>query len=548
MPSISSNTQQNLVSNSYLHSNPFNFTNAVAIATSGSVFNLQNQLTLVKEKMNKSLRILKTREAQFYSYIGVKDYREFNSKFREVLEEYQCLNELKGVAFANFINSSFMDRVLFIADQLGEFIEIDEQSIEEIEKQILNMVNDNYILQDNERKLNVAFSARGGQKSLARPTKNIQVRLDKIMLKKGLEKKAIKKGILVKDLGDAAVEFLTKKGYVVSAKLRSILKTSFEQMKNKINLSVTDESNALGVVGEFQSQILFNLVLEKTSNQDKMRKAMYVGADKDKSTGRQSSIDFLIGKFGIQIKNTKRDLAKEALTDKNHHSINLVREIGLDNFSSRISEGDLYKYLVQNVLFLSQYGLDKNGNPDNLDFSQERISKIIDFITSILNANSQSLLHAEVDKVFSDEVEKRISRNTYGNVFFLLGGEYLIPVSLMLEGIMQQMIDDLAGFTDGAGIGTYTYNNRVGIENSKIGKTQIVYQGSSVSAVELQQRKKDEIANIDSANDDEYTYPENIMAIGREAGNSIRSGLKVKISYNYNLKRLLDIAEKISIT
>lgn len=545
MPSISSNTQQNLVANSYLHSNPFNFTNAVAIATSGSTFNLENQLTLTKSKMEKSLGILKSTEQRFYSEMGVSGYKEFNSKFREVLTDYECLRELRTPEFADFIGSSFLERVAFISEQLGDRIDIDEKDIDKLEKQIVDMVNNYYVLGLNEQRVRTAFSAKKGKKSTSRPAKNISVRLDKIMFEKGLEEEAIKKGILVKDLGDASIEYLRTRGYEVSLQLQQVLKSSFEDMKNKINLKVTDQNNLLGVVGEFQAQVLFNLVLGKLSVKDKMRKALYTGADKDVSTGRQSSIDFLIGKYGIQVKNTKRDLVQEALGERNRHTINLIREVSLDTFADRIPEGDLYKYLVENILFLSQYGLDKDGNPSNLDFSQERVSKIIDFVTSILDANSQTLLHAEVGDIFSEEANRKTTTSTYGNVFFLFGGEYLIPVSLMLEGIMKQMIADLNRMKEEVGIGNYVYNGKVGIENYDLGGVQIVYQGNSVSAQELQQEKKIEASRLDGG--DEYTYPENIMSIGRDAGNSVRSGLKVKVSYNYNLKKLLDIAEKISI-
>ena len=110
---------------------------------------------------------------------------------------------------------------------------------------------------------------------------------------------------------------------------------------------------------------------------------------------------------------------------------------------------------------------------------------------------------------------------------------------------MKQMIADLNRMKEEVGIGNYVYNGKVGIENYDLGGVQIAYQGNSVSAQELQQEKKIEASRLD--NGDEYTYPENIMSIGRDAGNSVRSGLKVKVSYNYNLKKLLDIAEKISI-
>lgn len=542
MPSISSNTQQNLVANSYLHSNPFNFTNAVAIATSGSTFNLENQLTLTKSKMKESLGILKSTEQRFYSEMGVSGYKEFNDKFREVLTDYECLRELRTPEFADFIGSSFLERVAFV---FKDKIDINEKDIDKLEKQIVNMVNDSYVLGLNEQIVRAAFSVKKGKKSTSRPAKNISARLDKIMFEKGLEEEAIEKGILVKDLGDASIKYLRTRGYEVSPQLQQILKSSFEDMKNKINLKVTDQNNLLGVVGEFQAQVLFNLVLGKLSVKDKMRKALYTGADKDVSTERQSSIDFLIGKYGIQVKNTKRDLVQEALGERNRHTIHLIREVSLDTFADRISEGDLYKYLVENILFLSQYGLDKNGNPSNLDFSQERVSKIIDFVTSILNANSQTLLHAEVGDIFSEEANRKTIISTYGNVFFLFGGKYLIPVSLMLEGIMKQMIADLNRMKEEVGIGNYVYNGKVGIENYNLGGVQIVYQGNSVSAQELQQEKKIEASRLDSG--DEYTYPENIMSIGKDAGNSVRSGLKVKVSYNYNLKKLLDIAEKISI-
>lgn len=542
MPSISSNTQQNLVANSYLHSNPFNFTNAVAIATSGSTFNLENQLTLTKSKMEKSLGILKSTEQRFYSEMGVSGYKEFNSKFREVLTDYECLRELRTPEFADFIGSSFLERVAFV---FGDKIDINEKDIDKLEKQIVNIVNDSYVLGLNEQRVRAAFSAKKGKKSTSRPAKNISARLDKIMFEKGLEEEAIEKGILVKDLGDASIKYLRTRGYEVSPQLQQVLKSSFEDMKNKINLKVTDQNNLLGVVGEFQAQVLFNLVLGKLSVKDKMRKALYTGADKDVSTGRQSSIDFLIGKYGIQVKNTKRDLVQEALGERNRHTINLIREVSLDTFADRIPEGDLYKYLVENILFLSQYGLDKDGNPSNLDFSQERVSKIIDFVTSILDANSQTLLHAEVGDIFSEGANGKTTTSTYGNVFFLFGGKYLIPVSLMLEGIMKQMIADLNRMKEEVGIGNYVYNGKVGIENYDLGGVQIVYQGNSVSAQELQQEKKIEASRLDGGN--EYTYPENIMSIGRDAGNSVRSGLKVKVSYNYNLKKLLDIAEKISI-
>ena len=545
MPSISSNTQQNLVANSYLHSNPFNFTNAVAIATSGSTFNLENQLTLTKSKMEKSLGILKSTEQRFYNEMGVSGYKEFNSKFREILADYECLKELRTPEFADFIGSPFLERIAFISEKLRDKIDINEKDINKLEKQIVNMVNNSYVLGLNEQRVSIAFSAKKGKKSTSRPSKNISARLDKIMFERGFEEEAIEKGILVKDLGDASIKYLRTRGYEVSPQLQQILKSSFEDMKNKINLKVTDQNNLLGVVGEFQAQVLLNLVLDKLSVKDKMRKALYTGADKDVSTGRQSSIDFLIGKYGIQVKNTKRDLVQEALGERNRHTIHLIREVSLDTFADRISEGDLYKYLVENILFLSQYGLDKNGNPSNLDFSQERVSKIIDFVTSILDANSQTLLHAEVGDIFSEEANRKTTISTYGNVFFLFGGKYLIPVSLMLEGIMKQMIADLNRMKEEVGIGNYVYNGKVGIENYNLGGVQIVYQGNSVSAQELQQEKKTEASRLDGG--DEYTYPENIMSIGRDAGNSVRSGLKVKVSYNYNLKKLLDIAEKISI-
>ena len=538
MPTISSSVQQDLVSNSYLHSNPFNFTNAVAIASFGSIFNLDNQRILTKLKMEAALSELERKEKNFYKEMGVSNYYDFNVKFHSILDEYLCLKELHSEEFANSIGSSFLKKVEFLANQLGAEVNIEEKDLAKLEKQILDMINNNYILQPGEQKLKVAFSSKKGKKSVNRLNKTMTVRLDSLFTKESL-KKAQEQGIIPKDLDSAARDFLKSKGYEITPELSSALTDAFNSMKDKINLKVTDQSNLLGIVGEFQAQVIFNTVLGKLSKKSEMRKALYVGADKDVSTGKQSSIDFLVGQYGIQVKNTKRDLVAAAFSNKNYHTVNLVRDVALNTYAERLDDGALYKYLVENVLFLSKYGLDKKGKPSPLDTSQERVSKIIDFIGSILNENSLTLLHAQEGDIIIKAAEKETSVRNYGNVFFFLGGTSLVPVSVMLRGVMEQMEEDFKKLESSEGAGSFVSNGKVGIENHELGKVQILFQENPISPEVFQEKKRDAIRPLDKGG--EYKYPPEIMGIGSNTGRSLGDSLKVRISYNYNLTNLLNI-------
>ena len=213
----------------------------------------------------------------------------------------------------------------------------------------------------------------------------------------------------------------------------ALIKKSFNRVKDRMNFKVIEKNNRVGIIGEIQAQIFIDILLDTMA--DDAPKSFYVGDLYDSETKKQSPVDFLIGKYGIQVKNTTE--AIENSTVKPFYDVTLQRDMVLNNFISRLkgSDAEEFKYLITNVAWLRNNGLDGHQRSDPLKFDE--IPQILEYINNILASYSEQLLHTEVNKVVSKK--GRSYGSNYGNTFFLLKGEYLIPISVMVDGVIQAM-------------------------------------------------------------------------------------------------------------
>ena len=205
-----------------------------------------------------------------------------------------------------------------------------------------------------------------------------------------------------------------------------------------------------------------------------------------------------------------------------------------------------FKYLVMNVSWLRHHGLDKFGESDNLKLTD--IPDVLQYINGLLARASQSIFHAKVQDVY--EGEQKVA-TSYGNVLFLLNQRWVIPVSVMMEGVKQAWNATNQAMTSGVG---YFKNNELsvrdkikveknGTETRRINLNNLVNFG----ATEFQREKRDNylVDLPDRANG--LTYSGDLLQYGSEKGQDYIKGTTININYTFIMENLRGILKQFQL-
>ena len=537
---ISDTGRENVVTRGYLHSSSFNFRNAVAIMKENSRFyineeyyqKIENKLINIKNK-------LEAKENEFYFMFGIntgnsaKNAYEFNQLFQKSLNRYQVLQKMNTQGFLKMTDGHLVD----IIQKVVIKFEKDCQKDVDIEK-IINPKDFNTAIEESLKALNIIYPLVMGRKTGKRSLKSaflsggnmnpeIENRFGDIFKKEFPEE-------VEKISEQSSTAFLNNMLLYLKPdeEFSVLIKKSFNKIKNRLNLKVIEKNNRIGIIGEIQAQILLDLLLDKM--EDESSKSFYVGNLYDSATGKQSPVDFLVGQYGIQVKNTTE--AIENSTVKPFYDVKVQSDITLNNFISRLNSADAeeFKYLITNVAWLRNNGLDGHQKSNRLKF--EEIPKILEYINNILVSHSEQLLHTEINKIVSKK--GRNYGSNYGNTFFLLKGKYLIPISVMIDGIIKAL--RLENQKDSAGVG-YFYRNDLGVTNKTGNSVKLNTSTNIKNAVAIHERKTEILTEMEKAKElnlEAFDYSGSLLDYGASLGDNLANGTNIRIKYKFITENL----------
>lgn len=540
---ISEEGRRNVVSAGYLHSTTFNFKNAVAGGLETSRFHIgEDYYSKVEKSLENIKNKLLRKENQFYKIFGISGgdsatnaYR-FNQLLRKSMERFETLKRLTSDSFYKFIDQDLVNQIQTVAQffeqkcydnniPIEDIIEI--KDVDSFLNQALNLINAIYTWEfsgTGKRKLRTAITSDG------KINKNLKVRFNKVFQeyikiesRKIQEKRSI-------DLKKRIISFLNP-----DDEFRRIIEKSFDEIKDRMNLSILEQNNTIGIIGEIDASIFIDLMLDKMA--DKAPKSFYVG-DLRNADKKQSPIDFLIGKYGIQVKNTSKNLSDT--TGIPFYDIHVQSSLSLDTFIGRLDvNADEYRYLVANVMWLRNNGMDKNGKEDKLNMSD--IPQILEYINGIISQAAEELFSTKAQDIF-DKSGKKVA-TSYGNTFFLLKGEYLIPISVMIDGIIATLREENQRDTSGIG---YFDRNTLWTTNKKNKQASLTSSTSIANANMIKEEKRDAISQIGD-NFVAMNYPEPLLGVGSKYGQEIISNTNINIKYKFVLENLNKIENNLRI-
>lgn len=536
---ITNTGRSNVVSRGYLHSTTFNFRNAVAVGLETSRFFINNEYyDEIEKRLIKIRDSLAAKEDSFYSIFGIntgdssKNAFMFNQLLRSSLEKYEVLKKMNSSSFYNSLDNKLNEMIQSVANHFQN--KITDPSID-IEK-IINPTDLESFFNESLKLLNKTYYLTFGKRS----------QLKKVFLKNGQMNKTfeIRFGEIYNTLSkdakqiseDKSVEFINSMISYLKPDhdLEILMRKSFNKVKNRLNISTYEKNNRIGIIGEVQAGILIDLLLGSMA--DNAPKSFYVGDLYDSGTKKQSPIDFLIGKYGIQVKNTMENI--ENSTIKPFYDIKLQTSISLDTFINRLNtNAEEFKYLVTNVAWLRNNGLNEDQKEDKLKFSD--IPLILEYINNILSMNAEQLLHTEATKVLNKQ--GKVLRNTYGNTFFLLKGRYLIPISVMVDGMIKTLREQKE--SESSGVGFFSRTD-LGVSNKKGKEVKLNSSINLKNAIAIQNKKHDILARMSNQGDlnmDGFDYSGELLDYGSSLGEDLSSGMNIKINYKFiteNLNKL----------
>lgn len=536
---ITDTGRSNVVSKGYLHSTTFNFRNAVAVGLETSRFFMDNKYYNDIEKKLINIRdSLISKEDSFYSYFGIntgdssRNAFMFNQLLKSSLEKYEVLKKMNSSSFFNSLDDKLNEMIQFVANYFQD--KLTDSSVD-IEK-IINPVDLESFFDESLKLLNKTYYLTFGEKS----------QLRKVFLKNGQRNKTfeVRFGEIYKTLSketeqiseNKSSEFINNMIYFLKPDhdLEILMRKSFNKVKDKLNISTYEKNNRIGIIGEVQAGIIIDLLLDSMA--DDAPKSFYVGNLYDSGTKKQSPIDFLVGKYGIQVKNTME--AIENSTVKPFYDIKLQTSVSLNTFISRLdSSAEEFKYLVTNVAWLRNNGLNENQKEDKLKFSD--IPLILEYINNILSINAEKLLHTEATKVLNKQ--GKVLRNTYGNTFFLLKGRYLIPISVMVDGMIKTLREQ--NEAESSGIGFFSRTD-LGVSNKKGKEVKLNSSVNLKNAIAIQNKKHEILSRMGSSgelNMDGFDYSGELLDYGSSLGDDLSSGMNIRVNYKFiteNLNKL----------
>jgi len=494
---ISTETQKNLVALTYLHSNPFNFRNAVAINSGSGLFKTNELHKRAISKLNSLIEQSRIAEQEFYR-VAFKGQANTIEEAQEIINEnFGYFEIFKAINSKEFLEN-FDNNNRFKTEELAKKY-LDKDIIMDYNKGIIDYPSlKAHLTNEIERVLN----KDKGKVSKKEINKFLKKKVQELEIK-DIEKETDTNDILYKAMRD----YFKSKG-IKNSEFYKILKSSFNKVSRygKVKLVINNNSNIIGFIGEVSADMFLRTLLQEFDNSE--IKTRYIGETR-KDTGKQSPVDFLIGKYGIQVKNT--------LTDSSTYSFKVKKDLSIQTLIDQLQsyeDGDRLKYLLVNISYLQYF-----GRPNKLKMSDIKDGILI-YVNNILSSYADFLLTAE-------SIEPNIT-SSYRNNFFFYKNKYLIPMSIMLEGIR----DSLESFKETGDLS----GKEIGYINRNIGKTvKMKNIASNINSKTFQEQKREFLSDLP---DDEYTYGGKLGEFGSIYGQNAAKGIKINIAYNFVNKNL----------
>lgn len=543
---ITDTGRTNVVSRGYLHSTTFNFRNTVAVGVETSRFYMGDQYYEDIEKRLIDIRNkLVAKEESFYRTFGINtgDNSQnaflFNRLLGSSLERYSVLQKMNTNAFLNNLDNKLFEMVQAVADYFQD--KITDPNID-IDK-ILRPKDLDSMLEESVKLLNKTFYLTFGKRSQVRQAvtksgqvnKTYEVRFGEVYEKLPKEAKKISK-TKSSDFLNNMISYLRP-----DAELEALIRKSFNKIKNRLNISTYERNNRVGIVGEIQAQVFIDLLLNEMA--DNAPKSFYVGDLYDSKTGKQSPIDFLIGRYGIQVKNTTESIGNSTI--KPFYDIRVQTDVTLETFIRRLDTNpEEFRYFITNAVWLKNNGLNKDQEEDRLNFND--VPMILEYINNILSLNAEKLLHTEATKVINKQ--GKVLKNTYGNTFFLLKGRYLIPVSVMVDGLIKTLREEEQKNSSGIG---YFRRDTLGVSNKKKGKeVKLTSAPNLENAIRIQNEKRAILANMNANNSlssEGLDYSGELLDYGTSLGEDLANGMNIRVNYKFITENLNKIENNLRL-
>lgn len=495
---IGSNVYSKLVSKGYLHSNYYNFIRVADVNSRMATHKQSQETKEVIDKLRNLSNYSKKIERLFYDDLSVRDSYEFELKY--LITDNLKNETIQQVAIRVINSEDFLNHISDIidynrlADSIFKDFGTSGKSISN-RAQLGDEIINELVMNDFENEFNKMFReflGRGAgskvkiQKS---SNKNVQKFINVKMEEFGNEiyiDENIKNLVnyfeekVKKELND-------KQQKIISGDEEEILKKMKEKLKVQIKAAAKD-----GNLTSKSSQI--GVLLEISLDVAGLGKN--IGNIKDEK-GRKTGSDLIItGKSGreykIQLKNS--------FSTSPFMNIKLQDSIKLETFLQKLdsSQQNEIGYLLANILYLKEYGLNQNGKPRPLKINT--VAKTRDYIKVLLN----EVIYTFLGQEYIDTADEEIKNNTsnIGNLFFIYQGRYLIPISAFLDNAIK-IIEE-------GSVGKDTLGN---VQIPTLMETKAEGGFSLESAVQLQKQKRKVIKNYKGRN---YSYPNSLIEIGSE--------------------------------
>lgn len=497
---ISAQTQQNLVANGYLHSNPFNFRNAVAMGKIGTIFEREKVKNQAIEKINNLISYSENIEKQFYGEISNNTYdkiEDIQEMINKSTNYYEIFKDLNSTAFISEIEN---ERELKIEELAREYLSNTDEYIDKKK-----------MLEDLEEAILKEYNLTSNKKPVSLKNKNFR-----LYFESKIQNNPIDDAKQNTYLYNAMLKYL-KARHVLDSDFLSAFKAAFQEttLDNTTQIAINNKSNIIGFIGEMSATLLFKEILRNLNHTD--LKYEYIG-DIPEKNGKKPPVDFLIDKYGFQVKNT--------LIESRFYGVKVQDYVSIDTFLDKTGEimnKDELKYLLINVTYLQYF-----GRPYKLKMS-DISNNILVYINSVLSGFADMLLTSEL-------AEK--TDGTYRNNFFFYKNKYLIPTSALLEGIRDSLKEE--DNVSKSSIGYIGKNFGKKVYMSKIGE-------AGENSATIQKNKKNIVARLvgnGTLPTDEYVYEGELMEYGSQLGRDVSSTGTIRINYKL-LNINLDKIEKI---
>lgn len=524
---IDSNVYSKLVNSGYLHSNRINFLKITDAKSRMTELKKNVETNKIIEQLRQLSRISKIAEDIFYKDMLVNNAQEFEQKYL-LVDDLSQKESLEQIAFRIINSEKFLDLLGNFIDY-NKFIEIlfgkNQTNITNIQDKkalgavlVDNIVEKNLLEVFNKslgRKENAKFKIKSSSNKSIQKFIKIKISeygedvFNQTAINKALEyfEVNLRKEINKKPKGT----FIIKKNQDINKEIEKMKEKLKDQLiKSFLAGNLTSQSGKIGALLEISVEVIG---LGRNIGNDIDSSGKKTGSDLE-ITGASGTI------YKIQLKNSFKTYG--------FSTIKLQDSIKLNTFLNKIdpSQKNEIGYLLANILYLKNYGLNEKGKSSQLKLNT--ISTTRDYLKTLLNEIIYTFLGQELQGVAEEAVQNNISN--IGNLFFIYQGRYLIPISSFLESAIKMVTSK-------------DTNNTLGsLKTPALEEINPSGGFSNAYARALQDKKRQVIKKYSSK---KYSYPKELISIGNSAyvallENTIITGLMYTTNINNIRKFVLE--------